>query len=101
MAGFVGDLVAGEEHPVMIASRAHHGLVAIHPFVDGNGHTARLLMNLVLLRHGYPPACLRVEDRPRYYDALEMAGHGDMSPIDVLIAEAVDQALTDVLDVVG
>ena len=49
---------------------AHEGLVTIHPFSDGNGRTARLLMNLLLLRAGYPPAIILPEDRPAYHDAL-------------------------------
>lgn len=97
MAAFVGELETLREHPVILASRAHYGLVAIHPFVDGNGRTARLLMNLVLVRHGYPPACLRLEDRPRYYDALDAANRGNMVPFNSLVAEAAHRALEDVL----
>jgi len=43
-------------HPVELAAEAHYRLVTIHPFIDGNGRTARLLMNLILISHGYP-AC--------------------------------------------
>jgi len=50
---------------------AHFRLVAIHPFGDGNGRTARLLMNLMLLRGGYPPLSVRPEDRNTYLDSLE------------------------------
>jgi len=53
-------------HPVELAAPAHFKLVDIHPFVDGNGRTARLLMNLLLLRNGYPLAIIRNEDRSRY-----------------------------------
>lgn len=42
-------------HPVELAAEAHYRLVTIHPFIDGNGRTARLLMNLILIAHGYPP----------------------------------------------
>lgn len=49
---------------------AHETLVTIHPFSDGNGRTARLLMNLLLLRTGYPPLAIRPEDRLRYHDSL-------------------------------
>jgi Fic family protein len=60
------------------AFTAHRRLVDIHPFNDGNGRTARLLMNLVLLRAGYPPVAVRPEDRPAYLHALQeaQAGHG-------------------------
>jgi len=50
---------------------AHEGLVTIHPFSDGNGRTSRLLMNLLLLKSGYPPVVVRPEDRPAYFDALD------------------------------
>ena len=50
---------------------AHEGLVTIHPFSDGNGRTARLLMNLLLLKAGYPPLVILPEDRPAYHDSLQ------------------------------
>ncbi|MCY4042756.1 MAG: Fic family protein, partial [Candidatus Dadabacteria bacterium] len=53
-------------HPVAIASEAHYRLVTIHPFADGNGRTARLLMTLFLLLGGYPPAIIRKRDRAAY-----------------------------------
>jgi Fic family protein len=53
------------------AFEAHAWLVAIHPFADGNGRTARLLMNLVLLRAGYPPVVIGPEHREAYIDALQ------------------------------
>lgn len=64
--------------PVMPATAftAHRRLVEIHPFNDGNGRTARLLMNLVLLRGGYPPVAVRPQDRPAYVDALQAAQSG-------------------------
>lgn len=60
------------------AFAAHRHLVDIHPFTDGNGRTARLLMNLILTRGGYPPLTVRREDRPDYLRALErsQAGRG-------------------------
>lgn len=62
-------------HPVILAAEIHHRLVAIHPFVDGNGRTARLLMNLILLKHGYPIANISgsADSRSEYYAALEAA----------------------------
>ena len=56
---------------------AHYRLVAIHPFSDGNGRTARLLMNLLLLRGGYPPVSVGPSDRGRYLAALEHASVSD------------------------
>lgn len=65
-----------ELHPVNLAAEAHYRLVTIHPFVDGNGRTARLLMNLLLLMQGYPPAIIRTRDRLSYITALEKAQLG-------------------------
>ena len=48
----------GSMNPIILAAQAHHRLVAIHPFVDGNGRTARLVMNLLLMRSGYPPSVI-------------------------------------------
>ena len=60
------------------AFTAHRRLVGIHPFNDGNGRTARLLMNLILIRGGYPPLAVRPEDRLEYIRSLqqEQAGTG-------------------------
>ena len=81
-------------HPVELAAEAHYRLVSIHPFVDGNGRTARLLMNLILLMGGYPPAIIRKEDRLAYLASLEkrqLGGSGD--DYLNLIADAVDRSL--------
>ncbi len=96
MADF-GDWLNSDEaaalHPVERAALAHFRLVHIHPFTDGNGRTARLLMNLVLTREGYPPAVIRVEDRPVYYDALDAAHEGDTKQLVRLVAEVVERSL--------
>jgi len=63
-------------HPVQLAAEVHYQLVTIHPFVDGNGRTARLLMNLILLQHGYTPALIRTRDRHKYISSLEKAQLG-------------------------
>ena len=67
---------AGVMEPVTLAALAHHKLVAIHPFIDGNGRTARLIMNLVLLRAGYPPAIIARVNRQQYYRVLAQADSG-------------------------
>lgn len=59
--------------PFNKAIEAHYELVTIHPFVDGNGRTARLLMNMILIRYGYPPAIIRKKDRLQYVSVLEKA----------------------------
>jgi len=65
-------------HPVRLAALAHYKLVYIHPFVDGNGRTSRLLMNLVLMQAGYPPVIIRRSDRETYYRHLVTANEGDV-----------------------
>jgi len=60
-------------HPIELAARVHIDFVGIHPFIDGNGRTSRLLMNLELIKQGYPPAIIKVENRLEYYKALDLA----------------------------
>lgn len=57
-------------HPVVRAAGAHHRLMAIYPWAKNSGKVARLLMNLLLLRDGYPPAVIHSIERQRYYDSL-------------------------------
>ena len=79
---------------------AHFRLVAIHPFSDGNGRTARLLMNLILLRGGYPPIAVRPEDRKTYLDTLEHASlHDDINPFQTLMHQKLDTTLDEYLRV--
>lgn len=60
-------------HPIILAAEMHERLVTIHPFIDGNGRTSRLVMNLLLLQNGFPLAILKgdYDSRMRYYNALE------------------------------
>lgn len=62
-----------EFHPVIKAALLHGEFVKIHPFIDGNGRTARLLLNFELLRNGYTPIIIKKERRVAYYDALDLA----------------------------
>ncbi len=73
--------------PIVIAAAAHAWLAQVHPFVDGNGRTCRLLMNLVMMRQSYPICIINREDRLRYYDALEQSQAGDLTPLIQLIYE--------------
>jgi len=94
MAEFVQWLRAAQGHPAETAAQAHYRLVSIHPFVDGNGRTARLLMNLILVREGYPPAIIRKEDRRRYINALEKAQTGgSLDDFSSLMYESIDRSL--------
>jgi Fic family protein len=83
-----------------IAFEAHLRLVRIHPFNDGNGRTARLLMNLILIRAGYPPVAVRPEDRVEYIGALQREQGGDGSEdFFVLLYKRLDETLTEYLSV--
>ncbi len=83
-----------EQHPVWVAADAHYHFVSIHPFVDGNGRTARLLMNLLLMQEGYPPALIRKEDRRRYISSIEQGQlGGSLDDYYQVIGEAVERSL--------
>lgn len=77
-------------HPVVKASLVHGEFVKIHPFIDGNGRTARLLLNFELMKNGYPPIIIKNQERVRYYEVLDL-GHTTMNyqPFIALVAERV------------
>jgi len=79
-----------EDHPIIIAANAHYKLVTIHPFIDGNGRTARLLMNLILGLNKYPFAIIANEDRTKYLESLKSAQlHNDFGVFYEIIEDAV------------
>jgi Fic family protein len=90
-------------HPVLLAADMHEKLVTIHPFIDGNGRTSRLVMNLILLQHGYPIAKISGEQTSRlsYYTALEKVQvDNNITAFHLLIAEVVKFSLAEYLDIV-
>lgn len=80
-------------HPVEMAARAHHKLVHIHPFTDGNGRTARLFMNLILMQKGYPMVIILKNDRKKYYRALAKADKGRTDDMEKFVAQAVERSM--------
>jgi Fic family protein len=81
-------------HPVAVAAMAHHRLAAIHPFIDGNGRTARLVMNVLLMQKRYPPTVIMRANRGQYYNVLARADAGKNAPLVNLVARAVERSLT-------
>ncbi len=78
-------------HPAEQAARVHADFVKIHPFVDGNGRTSRLLMNLELMKSGFPPVVLPVEKRLEYYETLDTAHtKNDYEPFLTFIASIAE-----------
>lgn len=98
VSGAVDDLFAqwhqSVGHPVAVGAEMHARLMAVHPFVDGNGRTGRLLLNLWLMRHEYLPTLLEPGDRLQYYAALQSADEGDMNPIIQVVGHGVARMLT-------
>ncbi len=78
--------------PVRLAARAHYDLLRIFPFGTDSGKVARLVMNLVLLRSGYPPAIIHSTERQRYYEALK----GSSATMHVIVQDAIENSLTSI-----
>ena len=82
-------------HPIEFAARLHIDMVSIHPFIDGNGRTARLLMNLALLQAGYPITIIPPVLRGDYIDALKASNQGDNQPFINLLSNMVCESQRD------
>lgn len=93
-----GEWISQAASEPSISFDAHYRLVAIHPFADGNGRTARLVMNVLLLRGGYPPVAIRPEDRKAYLDTLEHASlRDDLTPFQTFMHQRLDGTLDEYL----
>lgn len=97
-----GEWLGLAEPGLLPAFNAHFQLVAIHPFGDGTGRTARLLMNLLLIRSGNPPVAVRPEDRKRYLDVLEHASlHDDTQPFHEFLCHRLEATLDEYLELLS
>lgn len=82
-----------ELNSVEYAALAHFKLVHIHPFVDGNGRTARLLMNLILMKEGFAPIVILNSERKKYYNTLEAAHHQINKPFVDFVGRSLERSL--------
>jgi Fic family protein len=78
--------------PLRVAARAHYDLLRVFPFATDSGRVARLLMNLLLLRSGLPPAIVHSTERQRYYEALK----GSSAMMNQIVQEAIENNLSSV-----
>lgn len=83
----------GDRHPMLHVADVHAHFERIHPFRDGNGRTGRLALNLILVRHGYPPAVIHKRDRMRYLNALARSDRGDPGPLAEIVARSVTHSI--------
>jgi len=97
MDELITTLTTSDKHIAMIAADAHLQLAAIHPFVDGNGRTARLLMNLVLLQQNYPLVIIEVKDRLKYITVIQKALEDEKSDYYNFIYAAIEHSLDEYL----
>jgi len=84
------------QHPLITAAAAHYNMVRIHPFDDGNGRGARILMNLILIKKAYPPAIM--EEQRQYFVTLSQADKGFLPPFFVFVAKSLIKTQQSILE---
>lgn len=96
MESWVRELQKTHLHPIVAAALFHLRFEAIHPFIDGNGRTGRLLVNFILMRAGYLPVSVKYEDRVAYYSAFTaFHSDNDVVPMTRIFLEAEKERLAD------
>ncbi|MDQ3749912.1 MAG: Fic family protein, partial [Acidobacteriota bacterium] len=80
-------------NPVILAALFHYRFIRIHPFDDGNGRVARILMNFILIQFGYPPVIIKTEDKENYYAVLRLADADELEPFIEYITENLVRSL--------
>ena len=80
-------------NPILLATQFHYKYIRIHPFDDGNGRTARILMNFILLQNGYPPVIIKTEDKDNYFANLRLADGGNIEPFINYISQNLKHSL--------
>ena len=101
METWVQELNATHLHPLVASALFHIRFEAIHPFIDGNGRTGRLLANFILMRAGYLPVSIKYENRADYYDAFASFHRDDnATPMIRIFVEAELSRLTALMDAI-
>ncbi len=80
-------------HPGQLAAQFHYQFVVIHPFDDGNGRVARLVMNYILIKHAYPPIIVKSSDKENYLTALQRADVGEKDAIDLYLLKELKNSM--------
>ena len=93
IAWFRAEREKSDVNPIILATLFHYRFIRIHPFDDGNGRTARILMNFILMQNGFPPVIIKTEDKENYYGVLHLADVGELEPFIEYIAENLVHSL--------
>jgi Fic family protein len=80
-------------HPVRLSAKAHYQMLHVYPFPRHSGKVARLVMNLILLRHGYPPVIIHATERQRYYEALKTSDNAVAKLVNEALGASVESAI--------
>lgn len=80
-------------NPIFIAAEFHYKFIRIHPFDDGNGRTARILMNFILMQFGFPPVIIKTQDKENYFAVLRLADAGNIEAFVNYISENLNVSL--------
>lgn len=94
MTWLEASLSKGTIHPVTIAAKLHHDFVLIHPFDDGNGRVARMLVNYLLMYLGYPPIIVPTQEKAAYLAALRLADAGELDSLITYLGQRLENSLT-------
>ena len=88
----------GKLDTIIVAALAHYNFVRIHPFSDGNGRGARILMNLILMEAGMIPAVVQKKNRREYLNTIELANQGDLAPFVQFISRSIYETVKSVVE---